>query len=201
MTLVEDVSVFYAVFFVVYVAGVIFALTRIITALFLKDTMAVANSDENERITQHLKEKQRYAKKLLQFFHEADDSGDGFVTESEFQSLLREPRAMAYLSNLDIEPHESSALFHDIDNGDGRISAEEFVNGAMRLKGCARARDVVALLHHSHLLLAEMKSVRQATNTTQVEIRNVLKSEVCNQTASPASPSLVVGTAHNDLWC
>lgn len=44
-TLVEDVSGWYALFFAVYIGGVVFAMFRIITALFLKDTLTVASSD------------------------------------------------------------------------------------------------------------------------------------------------------------
>merc|ERR1712087_451152 len=43
--LVEKVSPWYAVFYLVYVVCVVFALIRIITALFLKSTLSVAAED------------------------------------------------------------------------------------------------------------------------------------------------------------
>lgn len=34
-----------------------------------------------------------------------------------------------------------------LDDGDQKVSMEEFVKGALRLKGQARSRDVVAMMH------------------------------------------------------
>lgn len=40
---------------------------------------------------------------------------------------------------------ESAALFHLIDNGDGEVTLDEFIEGIMRCKGPARAIDQVAM--------------------------------------------------------
>merc|ERR1719491_570613 len=59
--LTEEVSSLYMIFFVFYISGVVFAMTRIITALFLKDTLAVASADADAQISNKMKEKQAYA--------------------------------------------------------------------------------------------------------------------------------------------
>ena len=43
--LLENVSHWYAAFFVIYVAVVVFAVIRVITAIFLKDSMDAVSSD------------------------------------------------------------------------------------------------------------------------------------------------------------
>merc|ERR1719346_239900 len=42
---IEQVSVFYAIFFVLYVSLVVFAVIRVITALFLRETLRAAEAD------------------------------------------------------------------------------------------------------------------------------------------------------------
>merc|ERR1719221_872396 len=42
-TLIEEVSPWFGLFFVVYIAGVVFAVTRVISAIFLRETLQVAS--------------------------------------------------------------------------------------------------------------------------------------------------------------
>lgn len=93
--LVEEVSFLWAAFFVVYIAGVIFAMFKIITALFIKDTTTVATLDAEAVIRDKMKEKARYAQKLHDVFVAADSSGDGCVTRAEFNELLMDDTACA----------------------------------------------------------------------------------------------------------
>lgn len=154
--LVEKVGVHYAMFFAVYVAVVVFAVLRIITALFLKDTLNVAANDKEMMIQNKLREKAGYAARLEQVFREADRSGDGKVTWEEFEELLSKPSARAYLSALELETHEVESMFMLLDDGDGSISSEEFLSGIVRLKGQARSLDVLLLLHENKKIAAHV---------------------------------------------
>eukprot|EP00443_Scrippsiella_acuminata_P002381 CAMPEP_0115298472 /NCGR_PEP_ID=MMETSP0270-20121206/68279_1 /TAXON_ID=71861 /ORGANISM="Scrippsiella trochoidea, Strain CCMP3099" /LENGTH=534 /DNA_ID=CAMNT_0002716157 /DNA_START=42 /DNA_END=1646 /DNA_ORIENTATION=+ len=147
--LVEEVGVGFAFFFAVYITTVVFAMTRIITALFLKDTLAVAASDAELQMKEKEKEKKAYAARLLEFFNGADTSGDGKITFSEFQEFVTDPRVRTYLMTLELDASETENLFTMLDDGDGSVTAEEFVHGAMRLKGVARSQDVVSIMHDS----------------------------------------------------
>eukprot|EP00445_Apocalathium_hangoei_P039191 CAMPEP_0203942194 /NCGR_PEP_ID=MMETSP0359-20131031/78436_1 /ASSEMBLY_ACC=CAM_ASM_000338 /TAXON_ID=268821 /ORGANISM="Scrippsiella Hangoei, Strain SHTV-5" /LENGTH=260 /DNA_ID=CAMNT_0050872873 /DNA_START=149 /DNA_END=931 /DNA_ORIENTATION=+ len=145
--LIEEVSGWFALFFFIYVSSVVFAMTRIISALFLKDTLAVAANDTEMMIQQKASEKQAYAEKLLQVFYAADISGDGLISEKEFMDLLTHPDITHYLAFLELDATESKQLFYLLAETDNTISVEEFVKGAMRLKGTARSQDVVMIMH------------------------------------------------------
>lgn len=145
--LVEEVNAGYAAFFAVYIAGVTFAMFRIITALFLKDTLTVASADMEEMIHEKMRDKAAFAQKLLDFFMAADISGDGYLTVEEFDAILQDERVKAYLSILELDTFQTRQLFEMLDDGDQKVSMEEFVKGALRLKGQARSRDVVAMMH------------------------------------------------------
>lgn len=87
-TLVKDVSSVYAFFFVLYIACVTFATFRIITALFLRDTLCVATADTELMIQEKIREKESYAQKLRFFFEVADTNGDGVLTREDSVCLV-----------------------------------------------------------------------------------------------------------------
>mmetsp|Transcript_115297 Transcript_115297/g.290171 ORF Transcript_115297/g.290171 Transcript_115297/m.290171 type:complete len:239 (+) Transcript_115297:1-717(+) len=145
--LVDDVNILFAFLSAIYICLVVFAMQRIVTALFLKDTLAVCASDAELMIQEKMTEKRRYAAKLLDFFVEADISGDGNLSLVEFETFLENPLVRTFLATLELDPTESRSLFHMLDDGDGLISPEEFVKGAVRLKGAARSQDVVTMMH------------------------------------------------------
>jgi len=159
--LMENVSVWYGVFFALYVAGVVFAVIRIITALFLKDTLAVAANDADMMMQTKMKEKATFAAKLEEVFLAADDSGDGLVTWEEFEHLLADPKTKQILASLEFEIHEVESMFTLLDDGDGRVSFDEFLGGVLRLKGQARSQDVLALLHDNKKILAMLANIEK----------------------------------------
>lgn len=82
---------------------------------------------------------------LEAIFNAMDKTQDGMITEERLSEMLSNPVVLTYFQTLDIDVHESAALFHLMDNGDGEVTLEEFVGGIMRCKGQARAIDQVAM--------------------------------------------------------
>eukprot|EP00913_Durusdinium_trenchii_P035650 g33360.t1 len=99
----ENASQAFVVFFVLYITVVVFAVIRVISAVFLKDTFDAAQNDAEQLVV------------------------------------------AAYFQTLDLDVHEGRALFHLLDNGDGEVTLDEFIDGIMRCKGHARAIDQVAM--------------------------------------------------------
>merc|ERR1719199_1117268 len=62
--LIEKVNGWYAVFAVVYITIVVFAVIRIITALFLKKTLSVANNDADMQVAEQRAKAQQTIEKL-----------------------------------------------------------------------------------------------------------------------------------------
>merc|ERR1712113_438988 len=112
-------------------------------------------------IQEKTREKKKYAEKLLGFFNAADTSGDGLITLNEFETFLRDPRVKTYLATLELDAHETKNLFHMLDDGDGEVTAEEFVQGAIRLKGVARSQDVVSIMHDFNRLNKRIEEMRK----------------------------------------
>jgi hypothetical protein len=145
--LIEHVSEWYVLFVGFYISFVVFAITRIITAIFLKETLAVAANDAEVMLQERVKQKDKYVAKLRSIFRAVDTSGDGKASLDEFLVVIQNPMVKVWLQLLELEVHDASALFRLLDNGDGEITYDEFITGVMRLKGQARSTDIVSVMH------------------------------------------------------
>lgn len=141
----ENVDHSYALFYVVYVTFIVFAVIRVITAVFLRETLEAANNDAELIVQERLRQKAKYVKKLEGIFVAMDESGDGMLTEEEMTELLMDHRVQAYLSSMDLDLSEGEALFRLLQNGEGMVTYEDFIDGVMRCKGPAKAIDQICL--------------------------------------------------------
>ncbi|CAJ1399224.1 unnamed protein product [Effrenium voratum] len=139
----EKVSHAYVFIYLLYVTIIVFAAIRVISAVFLKDTLEAARNDDESLVVERLKNKAKYVRKLQDLFCILGGSEDGMITEERLAEILLNPKAIAYFQTLDVDVTESAALFSLLDNGDGEITLEEFIDGILRCKGPARAIDQV----------------------------------------------------------
>ena len=70
--MIFDVNSLYVFFFIPYVWGVTFAIVRVISAIFLKETLAAAESDQETAIAEKMKKKDKDINNLRKIFMEAD---------------------------------------------------------------------------------------------------------------------------------
>merc|ERR1711879_608755 len=87
----------FSVFFIWYVSVVVFAVIRIITAIFLKQTMDYAASDAATMIADQMRKQSGKLVKVSKIFDAADPSGNGLLSLSDTELLLDNPRVAAYL--------------------------------------------------------------------------------------------------------
>merc|ERR1711881_782701 len=75
----------------------------------------------------------------------ADNNDDQVLDFQEFLSILADSKYRSWLSAMDIEVGEPTALFAMLDQGKGTLSLNELYRGTLRLRGQARSIDVVNL--------------------------------------------------------
>ncbi|CAK9017579.1 unnamed protein product [Durusdinium trenchii] len=102
--LIEKVNAGLVLFFVVYITVVAFGLIRVITAVFLKDTLDAAANDADHQVTLRLQKKADYAQKLEAIFGAIDREGNGLITEERLVEALDYPVVRAYFQTLDLVP-------------------------------------------------------------------------------------------------
>lgn len=143
----EQVNEWYVLAVMVYVLLVSFAAVKVISAVFILETQKVAATDEALLILQKERQTDSLDKNFAGVFKEIDESGDGHVTKEEFGTLLHDHRVLTWLAALDLDVEQCEGLFSLLDNGDGKISFQEFVQGVHRLKGPARSVDMITVSH------------------------------------------------------
>ncbi|CAE8633233.1 unnamed protein product [Polarella glacialis] len=164
----NNVSQWFVVFFVLYVTIVVFAVIRVITAIFLQDTLDAAHNDVDMMVQERLRKTQCYVKKLEAVFTRFDTDGGGTLDEEELNAILKDPAVMTYLAVLDLEIHEGTALFRMLDDGEGQITFDTFIKGILRFKGHARSVDLIAMHADCHQIHEELRDLTSALAAAQI---------------------------------
>jgi len=181
----EKADNIFALFFLVYITIIVFALIRVISAIFLKDTLDVVQNDAEHMAVTRLKKRNEDIAKLEGVFRAIDKSGTGLINEEQLAEILDQTAVKDYLQSMDLDVHEGRALFHILDNGDGEVTLDEFIDGIMRCKGPARAIDQVAMS-------ADMKNLDKKVNIIiqRLGVRSGSASKSVAPTPSPRTEVL-----------
>ena len=160
--LVDNVSDLFVYVFVVYRCVVGFAILNVVNAVFIQQTMRVAQADQELIIKQRIRAESAYASKMRQFFEKLDRHQSGFLTWKDFNAALQKPELRSWMATLDLETYDLVNLFHLIDDGDGQITVAEFLEGAIRLRGLAKSVDLAQVLNINRRLDAKMEALCMA---------------------------------------
>jgi len=129
-----------------------FAIVKIITGVFLHETFSVANSDDALITAQKARSEEGHIKKFKKLFARADTDHDHYLSFQEFETIMSEPKVATWMSALGMDVSDIRLVFELLDDGDRRLSPEELVVGASRVKGPARSLDLTMLMYDvSHL--------------------------------------------------
>eukprot|EP00439_Symbiodinium_sp_Y106_P015806 s1723_g2.t1 len=159
---VDNVSHWYAIPFLCYITIVVFAVTRIVTAIFLKETLANAANDAALQLAETKRMARGLQSKFEELFRSLDGDGSDSISFSEFSTAMSYPSVQQYLSTLDLKVQDCAQLFEILDDGDGKITISEFSHGLMLLKGQARALDIMVLQRENAKVLKVCQGIREA---------------------------------------
>jgi hypothetical protein len=125
------------VLFCAYVSFGVFALLNVVTGIFVQSAMVAAKQDNETYVVNQIRE----------LFEHADCDGSGVVSWEKFSSQLDSKEMKEYFKHLDIDIAEANGVFSLLDlNSDGELSADEFLNGSLRLRGTARALEMEVMM-------------------------------------------------------
>jgi len=130
-----DVSPVLGVVFVLYVTISILALLNLVTGLFV------------ERVTQTMHEGRdsNFARRICQLFVK-DLDADHELTWDEFTEKMGSSTMRDFFRAIEVDPCDAKDFFVLMDtNNSGSVSAEEMVNGCLRLRGPAKSLDMAIL--------------------------------------------------------
>lgn len=172
--LVENIGETYGYLFIVYRCMAGFAVLNVINAVFIQQTLKVAQQDQEIMIKQKHKEQERFTKALVDLFSAIDSSGDGYITWEEIEAVVDDPKLKLWMASLDIAPRDLEIIFKAIDvNGDNSITPEELILNAGRIRGSAKSLDIVQVLSQMKLIEGKVDRLSQtAGRLSQTAGRN-----------------------------
>jgi len=141
-----EVSEWYGLFYVMYRCCFMFGVIKVITAVFIAETSRHVASDDELALAKKHRQKQQYCGKLKDVFRELDDSGDGMLSWEELDRLMTDDLLKSLLTTLEIDTHDLRYVFEVLDDGDNKISLQEFIGGLTQVRGPAKSFDVLKLL-------------------------------------------------------
>jgi len=150
----------YVFFYFFYVYIVVFVVTRIVSGLFLKETLTQYENDAEMMVKARAKKSTWIKQRLSDLFQEADVNHDGFLSEDEMRELLGHPKVKLWLKELGVDASDSDAIIELLGEGDGwLVTCDEFVHGMARLKGEARSQDLIHVHNYVKRVLAHVKDL------------------------------------------
>jgi len=163
--------------FILYVAFNQIAMLNVISGVFLETAMEIAREEKEIYVIRNAR--------LV--FTAADHNSTGTVTWADFERALDHPHMQSFFDAVDIRPSEARTLFDLLDTtGDGSISSDEFLNGCLRVKGPAKALDLLILSREvSHLFEKHVEAQKMLQNNRKV-IRSNRKAILENRQAIQA---------------
>lgn len=163
--LIYEVSWVYVLFFAIYVPMVTFGITRVMTALFLRETLAAANSDKDMMVEERLRSQKMLKENLKALFNKFDLDENGVITLDELDTALKDGRLAMWTQIIDVDAYAIVDLFELLDKDhNGAVTFDEFSKGIKRLRGGAKSIDVISVLQQN----AEMfKTLQRLTNAVQ----------------------------------
>lgn len=154
--LIERVDPMFALFWAPYVLLVNFAMIRVIAAMFLKQTLAVASNDQETKARENLIKKEAFSNQLREIFEVADTSGDGCINLEEFEKMAKDQAVVTLFKHMGLEIKDVCILFMILAEEDGEADYDEFLTGAMDMKSQASNLDIIVLKHEIRSIMRRL---------------------------------------------
>lgn len=151
--LMNQVDEAWCVFFIIYKCVLCYAILNVVQAVFIQCTLAEAKKEVDFVLTEKQREKDALMANLGFVFAQADTSGDGSITQEEFDDMMKNEELVTTLLLVDINLTDAHGIFKYLDDDDsGEISSQEFVKALKRLRGGATAMDMQYVMGGVHRL-------------------------------------------------
>jgi len=162
--------------FLVYIMFSVIAVMNAVTSVFVETTHTRANRAQDNFICERLK----------RIFESIDMDQSGYISFQEFSDILSSNEGVATdFRDIGLDPPEATTLFHLLDTGkDGKIGADEFLESCLKLKGAAKALDVMLILRSlrkgNQSLTEDLANVQQELGEkARVKRKKTKKSGLC----------------------
>merc|ERR1719454_2184840 len=108
--------------------------------------MSVAAQDQEKTAMDQLKHKHALAEQLTSIFRDIDTTGDGTITQEEFDTMMSKPSIMRKFVNFGLDRDDVYTLFEVLTSDDGEADYHEFIAGVLFMKSSSPRIDAMKTL-------------------------------------------------------
>lgn len=168
------------IFFILFLCTTTFAIMNVVVAVIVENTLDQAMNQKEDILKKAEHEKVTSCAKIFEVFRTADVDGNGELTRTEFLQALHRPDVVKYLHEVGIDARQAENLFEILDYDEsGSLDAHEFIEGVMKARGEARAKDVLAvqcdLWRSEQKMRKDLQAIRDETDKRMDSIHKVVK--------------------------
>lgn len=150
----KAISTAWVFVFLFYIAFTYFAVLNVVTGVFCQSAIDSAQNDQTVVLQSILATKQANIEKIRHLFEKIDVEETGVITYKMIESCVTSDEVQTMCESIGIDVWDAWSFFKllDVDAG-GAVEIGEFLEGCLRLRGEARAMDVVKILHDQGWLI------------------------------------------------
>eukprot|EP00930_Biecheleria_cincta_P069583 TRINITY_DN57301_c0_g1_i1.p1 TRINITY_DN57301_c0_g1~~TRINITY_DN57301_c0_g1_i1.p1 ORF type:complete len:456 (+),score=60.79 TRINITY_DN57301_c0_g1_i1:37-1368(+) len=170
----------YQYFLCAYILFSVFCVLNGVTGAFCNSAIESAMANPDVVAENIIRRNNAYANRMRHLFEMFDTNDSGTLTVTEFEDVLKNVHMSAVLMAMDIDASDAWALFQMLDiNDDKSINSDEFIVGCLRLRGPAKALDIMHLDRKVDRLMEALDNISVHSTKQNTHLTRIL-----NQTAS-----------------
>jgi len=152
--------------YVAFIFLFIFALTNILTAIFVERAVEAALPDREEQVLQKRREMIQDAAEFKIICALLDIDKNGTVSLEEFKRGMKNSMLVAYMASVGLAIHDVELFFHVVAGGSGltEVNIDTFVEGCITMKGSATSLDVQQQIAKTGDVLRRVHRFEQSCN-------------------------------------
>jgi len=167
------VHVWSVLFFIIFITISDFLLMNLITSVIVNQAVEHGKDDKAEVAAEIELAREAAIHDLVGLFQEMDEDGGGTISRHEVAKAWKSRRVRNKFRTMDIGKKDLIILWTALDDGDGELSIEEFIQGMRKLKGEAKAKDILKLFREVRILEASIKEITILSDYSKDRMNNI----------------------------
>eukprot|EP00428_Durinskia_dybowskii_P015080 CAMPEP_0170223184 /NCGR_PEP_ID=MMETSP0116_2-20130129/11290_1 /TAXON_ID=400756 /ORGANISM="Durinskia baltica, Strain CSIRO CS-38" /LENGTH=651 /DNA_ID=CAMNT_0010473883 /DNA_START=279 /DNA_END=2235 /DNA_ORIENTATION=- len=158
------------IFWYSYLAVALIVLMNLVTAIIVENAIESSKADHDHMVNEKERNRQRDIDRMRKVFTSMDTDGGGTLSWEEFSKSFDDEDLSKMWKLLDIDQKDAWELFQLLDDGDGEITIDDFIEALQRMSGIAQAKDMFRL---QKMLALVMNSLDTLATQELLRARNM----------------------------